>query len=66
MPTDTQLEAYWDWAIARWKAGETEHPLAHHPLAVKCDGFPGCFTVAPIQILPNHSKRYCADHLPQD
>jgi hypothetical protein len=42
-----------------------EHPLAGHPLAVRCDGYSGCYTVAPIRILPDYSKRYCADHLPK-
>ena len=49
--------------MAKWKAGG-EHPLARHPLAVRCDGYSGCFTVAPIRILPDYSKRYCFNHLP--
>ena len=61
--TDDELRAHRDGAIALWRAGK-EHPLARHPLAVRCDGFPGCYTVAPIRVLPNYAKKYCADHRP--
>ena len=67
-PTDAELQKCWDTALAKWKAGECEHPLAHHPHAVRCDGAEGCFTVAPIRDLsaPDcYSKRYCPDHLPK-
>jgi hypothetical protein len=66
-PTDAQLQQFWDEAIARWKAGR-EHPLARHPLAVRCDGAEGCYTVAPIRDLSSpdcYKKRYCVDHLPK-
>ena len=57
-----ELQKYWDDPLTKWKAGG-EHPLARHPLAVRCDGHSGCFTVAPVRILPNYSKRYCSAHL---
>jgi hypothetical protein len=65
-PTDAELQEFWDESIAKWKAGLAEHPLAHHPLAVRCDGAEGCYTVAPIRILPDYTKRYCPDHLPTE
>lgn len=65
MPTNEELQKYWDDAIARWKSGG-EHPLAKHPLAVRCDGYPGCYTIAPIRILPDYAKRYCFEHLPTE
>jgi hypothetical protein len=64
-PSDAELQKFWDDAISKWKAGG-EHPLACHPLAVRCDGMEGCWTVAPIRILPDYSKRYCSDHLPTE
>jgi len=66
MTSDEELQKYWDDAIAKWKAGG-EHPLAHHPYAVRCDGAEGCYTTAPIRCLwsPDcYSKRYCFEHLP--
>jgi hypothetical protein len=51
-------------AIAKFESGESEHPLKNHKLAVKCHGRDGCFTVAPITVIPGH-KRYCAQHVPK-
>ena len=53
----------WNDAMLEWLAGG-EHPLAHHPLAVPCDGKEGCFTVAPIRDASIPKKRYCGWHLP--
>jgi hypothetical protein len=63
--SDKELQSRWEAAISRWKAGG-KHPLAQHPHAVRCDGFPGCYTVAPIRVLPDYSKRYCFQHVPPD
>src|SRR5579862_6992966 len=64
---DAERRKNWDDAILKWKAGG-EHPLRHHPHAVRCDGADGCYTVAPVRDLADpdcYKKRYCADHLPQ-
>lgn len=63
-PTDEELQAFADEAIRRWQAGEAPHPLEGHPLAVRCDGAEGCWTVAPIRDLRNPGKKYCYLHLP--
>jgi hypothetical protein len=64
-PTDAELQAYWDAAMEKFRAGGP-HPLANHPGRKKCAGHPRCWTVAGLFFMPDWCKRYCFEHLPKE
>lgn len=65
-PAEDILKAHYDQQMEGYRAGKAPHPLSKHPKAVLCSGRPGCFTVHPIVKIPDYSKRYCHECLPQD